>query len=108
MRGLKALLAVPVLTAGLVVVMPVAQAGAATDIVAACPTTGPGTTITLTGNCDTTETLMVPDGATLNGGGFTITAHDPPGGVFKGAVVMNARHLDAPDQPEGARSGIRR
>ncbi len=35
-----------------------------------------GGVITLTGDCDTTVPLMIPDGVTLNGAGHTITAHD--------------------------------
>ena len=33
---------------------------------------------------------MIPDGVTLNGAGFTITAHDVTDGSFNGAVVSNA------------------
>ncbi len=46
--------------------------------------------ITLTGDCDTTVPLTIPDGVTLNGAGFTITAHDVADGSFNGAVVTNA------------------
>ena len=49
-----------------------------------------GGVITLTGDCDTTVPLMIPDGVTLNGAGFTITAHDVADGSFNGAVVTNA------------------
>jgi hypothetical protein len=44
----------------------------------------------LTADCDTTVPLVIPDGVTLDGGGHTITAHDPVGGFFSGAVVSNA------------------
>ena len=37
-----------------------------------------GGVITLTGDCDTTVPLTIPDGVTLNGAGHTITAHDHP------------------------------
>ena len=70
MRGLKALLAVPVLTAGLVVVMPVAQASAA-DITT-CPGTPVGTTFTLSADCAPTGPLTVPPGFTVDGAGHTI------------------------------------
>jgi hypothetical protein len=51
------------------------------------PTT---TTFTLTQDCDTTTSLTVPDGLTLDGAGYTITAHDPsPGTPFSGAVLTN-------------------
>ena len=55
-------------------------------------TTTAGTTITLTANCATTQALTVPDGFTLNGGGFTISASNPPAPAhtYTGAVVTNA------------------
>ncbi len=46
--------------------------------------------ITLTGDCDTTVPLTIPDGITLNGAGHTITAHDVTPGSFNGAVLSNA------------------
>ncbi len=49
-----------------------------------------GTTMTLMGDCWTTETILVPGGFTLDGNGYTITALDPEGGHFLGAVVSNA------------------
>jgi hypothetical protein len=48
-----------------------------------------GTTMTLLGDCDTTGTIFVPNGFTLDGNGFTITGHDPAGGHFVGAVIAN-------------------
>jgi hypothetical protein len=47
-------------------------------------------TMTLQGSCVTDATLSVPDGITLSGRDFTITAVDPPGGHFVGAVLRNA------------------
>src|SRR2546429_7976000 len=44
----------------------------------------------LQGDCTTDATIAVPDRSTLNGQSFTITAVDPPGGHFRGAVVRNA------------------
>jgi hypothetical protein len=55
-----------------------------------CVFTISGTTITLQGDCTTDATIPVPDGATLDGNGYSITAVDPPGGHFLGAVVRNA------------------
>jgi hypothetical protein len=51
-----------------------------------------GGIITLTGGCDTTVPLTIPNGDTLDGAGFTITAHDTTGnaGSFVGGVVTNA------------------
>ena len=48
-----------------------------------------GLVIKLTSDLTVTETYMIPDGYTLDGHGHTITAVDPVGGHFKGAVVMN-------------------
>ncbi|HEV8714492.1 MAG TPA: right-handed parallel beta-helix repeat-containing protein [Candidatus Binatia bacterium] len=54
-----------------------------------CTFTTAGTTRTLDSDCTTDETITIPDGFTLEGGGHTITATDPPGGHFQGAVVAN-------------------
>ena len=48
-----------------------------------------GTTMTLNGDCTTDATIMIPDGFALDGAGYTITAIDPAGGHFLGAVVKN-------------------
>lgn len=47
-------------------------------------------TITLLSDCTTDQTIMVPDGKTLDGNNHQITAVDPVGGHFLGAVVQNA------------------
>lgn len=47
------------------------------------------TTYRLTTDCTTDHTLGIPDGWTLDGDGYTITAVDPAGGHFLGAVVRN-------------------
>jgi len=54
-----------------------------------CTFTTVGTTMTLDGDCTTDVTISIPDGFTLNGDGYTITAVDPVGGHFVGAVVKN-------------------
>ena len=46
--------------------------------------------ITLLADCTTDQTILVPDGKTLEGNGHSITAIDPSGGHFLGAVVENA------------------
>jgi hypothetical protein len=56
----------------------------------ACTFTTSGTTMTLDGDCTTDATILVPHGFTLDGDGHTITAIDPAGGHFLGAVVKNA------------------
>ncbi len=60
------------------------------SVTTACTGTQSGNTFTLTADCDTTASLTVPDGVTLDGGGHTIAAHDPSGGFFKGGIVTNA------------------
>lgn len=62
------------------------EANAATT----CSFTTVGTIMTLDGDCMTDTTILVPDGFTLHGNGYTITAVDPAGGHFKGAVIANA------------------
>jgi len=47
-------------------------------------------TRTLLADCDTSRTVTVPDGWTLDGAGHSITAVDPAGDHFRGAVVRNA------------------
>lgn len=58
---------------------------AATD----CLFTTVDSTMTLTANCSTDATIIVPDGFTLDGSGYTIIAHDPLGGHFIGAIIKN-------------------
>lgn len=48
-----------------------------------------GNVLKLTGDMIVTESYVIPDGYTLDGNGHTITAVDPAGGHFKGAVVVN-------------------
>ena len=84
MRGLKAFLAIPVLTAGLVVVMPVERASAA-DITTGCPGSSVGTTFTLSADCAPTGPLTVPPGITIDGAGHTISVTED----FQGAVISN-------------------
>ncbi len=55
-----------------------------------CVFSASGTTLTLTADCTTDATILVPNGYTLSGGNSTITVVDPPGGHFLGAVIKNA------------------
>lgn len=55
----------------------------------ACVFLTTGATMQLTASCTTTTSIVVPDGATLDGNGFTITAADPAGGHFTGGVIVN-------------------
>jgi len=56
---------------------------------ATCTFTTVGSTMTLDGDCTTDATILVPNGFTLDGAGYTITAEDPSGSHFLGAVVKN-------------------
>jgi hypothetical protein len=56
---------------------------------AACTFTTIGNVKSLDADCTTTSTILIPDGMTVEGNGFTITADDPAGGHFVGAVLMN-------------------
>jgi hypothetical protein len=55
-----------------------------------CSFTDSGTTRTLNGDCVTDQTILVPNGFTFDGNGYSITAIDPMGGHFLGAVIKNA------------------
>ena len=80
--------AVGLLTA--LALMPAAAASAAPTGVTDCvftPTTA--NTVALQADCTTDHTLLIPSGDTLDGQGHTITAMDPAGGSFLGAVLMN-------------------
>lgn len=46
-------------------------------------------TMFLTHSCITDESIIIPDGMTLFGGGHTITAVDPSGSHFTGGVIEN-------------------
>jgi parallel beta-helix repeat protein len=49
-----------------------------------------GERLRLVADCQTDQTLTIPDGMTLEGAGKSITAVDPPTGHFLGAIVRNA------------------
>jgi hypothetical protein len=55
-----------------------------------CVFTTAGGVKSLTADCTTDSTILIPNGYTLDGRNNTITAVDPPGGHFLGAVVKNA------------------
>ena len=58
-----------------------------------CVFTTTGTTETLSANCVTDVTILVPNGMTLDGHGHSITGVDPAAGHFVGAVVLNANSV---------------
>lgn len=62
-----------------------ASSEAATD----CVFDVSGTSMRLTADCWTDESIVIPDGMTLDGLRHTITAVDPASGGFKGGVVVN-------------------
>lgn len=55
----------------------------------ACTFTTTGNVMQLDADCTTDMTIVVPDGMTLDGNGHTITAVDPAGDHFRGAVVAS-------------------
>lgn len=67
-----------------------ALSNGAVNAATTCTFTTVGTTRTLVADCTTDATILVPGGFTLNGNGHTITAVDPAGNHFKGAVVKNS------------------
>src|SRR2546429_7583900 len=48
-----------------------------------------GSVMTLTVNCSTDASIVVPDGFTADLGGFTVTAVDPVGDHFRGGVLVS-------------------
>ncbi|MFB3920629.1 MAG: right-handed parallel beta-helix repeat-containing protein [Terriglobia bacterium] len=54
-----------------------------------CAFTTVDTTWILDGDCWTDQTIAIPNGFTLDGANHTITAQDPSGDHFQGAVVKN-------------------
>lgn len=79
------------LGAAFVIAMAIGLArGPSVDAATTCAFADTGTELQLTGDCTTDATILVPDGYTLNGNGYTITAVDPPVGGFNGAVIANA------------------
>ena len=56
---------------------------------AACTYTTVKKTMTLNGNCTTSTSIVVPNGMTFDGAGYTITAVDPGPGGFTGGVIQN-------------------
>ncbi|MCK8499983.1 right-handed parallel beta-helix repeat-containing protein [Myxococcus fulvus] len=56
---------------------------------APCPAVLGASTVTLTADCTTAQTVWIPDGYTLDGGGHVLTAVDPRDGRFRGAVLSS-------------------
>jgi parallel beta-helix repeat protein len=70
---------------------PLVRFNAATPLGTTCLVADNGTDRqTLLGDCTTDHTLFVPNGYTFDGDGHTITAVDPSGGHFLGAILRNA------------------
>jgi parallel beta-helix repeat protein len=85
-RGLRALSLALVAAVTSAMLLTVTPAQASTT----CTFTTSGTTMKLNANCTTDTTIFIPNGFTLDGNGHTITAIDPPGDHFRGAVIKNA------------------
>ena len=77
-------------TAASALVLGLGMASANAEAANTCSVITAGSTMTLQGDCTTDVTLLIPDGMTLDGAGYTITAVDPAGGSFNGAIVRNA------------------
>jgi hypothetical protein len=87
-RIVALILVLPAVPLGMAVL---ASPAAAAPLATACPAGGlVGTTYTLTGDCAVTAPITVPDGVTLDGGGFTISATDAGGPQWNGGIVTNA------------------
>lgn len=80
----RTLLVVCTLVAAMFAIIPY-SASAASD----CTFTITGETMTLDGDCTADETIFIPDGMTIDGDDHTITAVDPVGGHFTGAIIQN-------------------
>ena len=52
-----------------------------------------GSTMRLAADCRTDASLVIPHGMTLDGARHTISAVDPPGGHFTGAILVNGGRL---------------
>ncbi len=64
-------------------------AGAPVQAATTCTFTIAGTTMALDADCTTDETIVVPDGFTLDGQNNAITAADPVSDHFRGGVIEN-------------------
>ncbi|NQU96989.1 MAG: right-handed parallel beta-helix repeat-containing protein [Chloroflexi bacterium] len=82
---MKRLIILAIALFAVAILVPTSTALAATD----CTFTISGTTMTLDADCTTDQTIVVPDGYTLDGAGHTIAAVDPAGDHFTGAVIAN-------------------
>ncbi|MBU8894848.1 right-handed parallel beta-helix repeat-containing protein [Corallococcus sp. M34] len=54
-----------------------------------CPVVIAGSVLKLAADCTTDTGIAVPNGFTLDGAGYTVTAVDPPQDHFRGAIVRN-------------------
>lgn len=69
---------------------PLVRFNAATSLGgSACLVSDDGSTLTLLADCTTDHTLFIPDDYTFDGDHHTITAVDPSGGHFLGAILEN-------------------
>lgn len=64
-------------------------AAVAANATTTCTFTNQGSSMKLNASCWTDASIVIPNGKTLDGRGFTITGVDPAGDHFRGAVVVN-------------------
>lgn len=83
-------IAAALLSAALVLIGLGVGATPAKAIVVPCVFVTTGSTMLLTNHCTTETAILVPNGMTLDGNGYSITAVEPAVGHFTGAVVQNA------------------
>ena len=74
---------------GIAIVAVLFIASVASSAMTTCTFTPVKKTMTLKGNCTTDASIVVPNGFTLDGAGFTINGIDPAGDHFKGGVIQN-------------------
>jgi len=60
-----------------------------TSAVVSCAFTTVDKTMLLESDCFTEKTILIPDGFTLDGNGYIITAIDTSDSNFKGAIIQN-------------------
>src|SRR5439155_26133070 len=77
--------------AGFALLLPLAFAAVASAVMPCVLVPSGPMTLTLAADCTTDTTILIPNGFTLDGNGNTITAVDPAGDHFRGAVVKNGR-----------------
>ena len=71
------------------VLLPLVSAGMIASAATTCTYLVSGSRMVLQGDCTTDAPIIVPNGMTHDGAGHKVTAVDPPGNHFRGAVIQN-------------------